>query len=101
MKFYVKALTTTGEKAIRQHLADTTRLDTIEKMKGKAIVKHKIVREDPLMIMLKPRKVVLLAAKITPGLHHFRLDYIAQMTKTLRENGAAPGDYKLWYEGKR
>ena len=101
MKFYVKASNDKGRRAIQRHLDDTANLDTFEKVKGKAVVKHKVVSQEPLTIMMKPRKAVMLAATITPGIHQFKIDYFNSIRKELVLNGAEVGDFVIWTEGKR
>ena len=101
IKFYIKALNDQGKQAIQKHLDDTENLDAFEKVKGKAVVKHKVVLKEPLTIMMKPRKAVMLAAAITPGIHQFKIDYFNSIKKELTLNGAETGDFQLWVEGKR
>lgn len=100
MKIYVKALNERGRKAIERHIKDTARLGVIDKIQASTVVKHKVMSENPLTVRLKPSRTVLMAAKMTPhiGARKYKNDFLIEIHKTMKENGASPNDYEVTNE---
>lgn len=100
MKVFVKALNERGRKALERHIKDTERLGVIDKVQARTVVKHKVMSENPLTVRLKPSRTVLMAAKMTPsiGARKYKSDFLIEIHKTMKENGASTTDYEVTNE---